>query len=154
MSAYQFALSDENGSCNLFTNLSPATNSILCPQKTNTFIDDHTINKGVIQVDANTLDTFCSENKIKAIDILKLDVQGAELKVLKGAVNLLKQKSINLIYCEIWFLSTYVEQPLYHEIATYLESFGYFLFALYNIHFNNTGHYLWGDAIFYKQELL
>ena len=37
-----------------------------------------------IDVEIITLDDFCLKNNINHIDILKIDVQGAELDVLKG----------------------------------------------------------------------
>jgi glycosyltransferase involved in cell wall biosynthesis/precorrin-6B methylase 2 len=48
-----------------------------------------------------TLDLFCQEQNIKKIDYLKIDVEGAESEVLKGAKNLLKQKEIQFIQFEI-----------------------------------------------------
>jgi len=44
-----------------------------------------------IQVDITTLDRFCSEEKIDRIDILKIDVQGYEVGVLRGASSILKK---------------------------------------------------------------
>ena len=38
-----------------------------------------------IKVKAETLDKWCAENKIKKVDIMWVDVQGAELLVFKGA---------------------------------------------------------------------
>jgi FkbM family methyltransferase len=47
-----------------------------------------------------TLDIFCREQKIDAIDFLKIDVEGAEYRVLQGANELLKSKSISCIQFE------------------------------------------------------
>ncbi|WP_287524163.1 FkbM family methyltransferase, partial [Okeania sp. SIO2C2] len=53
------------------------------------------------RVEAITLDNFCQEYKVKRIDYLKVDVEGAESYVFQGAANLLKGGSINLIQFEI-----------------------------------------------------
>ena len=124
---------------------------MLASQITNSFIDSHSVNIGTIDVETETLESFCVKNNIYNIDILKMDVQGGELKVLKGAENLLINKSIDFIYSEIWFLAGYIGQPLYHDLATYLNSLGYSPFALFNMHYGKDGRYLWGDALFYKQ---
>lgn len=47
-----------------------------------------------------TLDEFCSKNNIKKIDLLKLDVEGYELKVLSGAKEMLRNGNIMLIQFE------------------------------------------------------
>ena len=42
------------------------------------------------KVNVITLDSFAEKNRIKKIDVLKIDTQGAETEVLDGAQNLLK----------------------------------------------------------------
>ena len=42
----------------------------------------------------DTLDNFCKKKKIKKIDILKIDVEGAEMDVLKGANKILNNTNI------------------------------------------------------------
>ncbi len=52
------------------------------------------------KVKIETVDSFCKKNSIKEIDLLKIDVEGNELNVLKGAKNMLKQKKIKRIQFE------------------------------------------------------
>ena len=54
-----------------------------------------------IIVKTQTLDNFCLEKKINNIDVLKIDTEGNEFNVLKGAEKLLEQNKINIIYTEI-----------------------------------------------------
>ncbi len=54
-----------------------------------------------INVQTQTLDNFCLSNKIENIDILKIDTEGNDLNVLKGAKKLLSENKINVIYTEI-----------------------------------------------------
>jgi len=49
------------------------------------------------EVDSITLDKFCEENKIKHIDILKIDVDGSELEVLQGGDEILNKVKIALV---------------------------------------------------------
>ena len=51
------------------------------------------------KIKTNTLDNFCKEKKIKKIDILKIDVEGSELKVLEGGKKILDKT--NIIQVEI-----------------------------------------------------
>jgi len=50
-------------------------------------------NKGfkILKVKTNTIDNFCKKNKIIKIDILKIDVDGSELEVLKGSKKILNK---------------------------------------------------------------
>lgn len=54
--------------------------------------------EGVVEV--KTLDSFCMEHQIEKIDFLKLDVEGSELNVLKGAKNMLANGKIGWIQFE------------------------------------------------------
>ena len=47
-----------------------------------------------------TIDQFCLEHKIDSIDILKIDTQGFELEVLKGAGTMISNNQIQLVYFE------------------------------------------------------
>jgi FkbM family methyltransferase len=59
-------------------------------------------NKGfkILKVKTNTIDNFCKNNKIIKIDILKIDVEGSELEVLKGCKKILNKT--HLIQLEIY----------------------------------------------------
>lgn len=41
-----------------------------------------------------TLDAYCEKNNIAFIDLLKIDVEGHELDVLSGAINMLQSKKL------------------------------------------------------------
>lgn len=62
--------------------------------------------------------------------LMKADVQGGELAVLKGAKELLS--SVDAIYCEASFVPLYELQPLAHELISYLAEEGFFLRGVFN----------------------
>lgn len=51
-------------------------------------------------IELTTLDLFCEQEKIQRIDFLKLDVEGHELAVLKGAKRMLTEDRIGIIQFE------------------------------------------------------
>jgi FkbM family methyltransferase len=61
---------------------------------------------------------------------MKLDVQGYEIEVLKGATAILEH--VPYIESELSIASLYEGQPLIGEVINYLDSLGYDLFALGN----------------------
>ena len=73
------------------------------------------------------------------IDVLKLDVEGAELAVLKGAENLLSQQRVLLIYSEFMLVSYYKERITLGHQQVYLDDLGYRLIGLNLDH----GRYNW-----------
>jgi FkbM family methyltransferase len=62
------------------------------------FIADET---GDISVRVIDLDAHASANRIARIDVLKIDVEGYEAKVLEGARSLLQHQAVGLIVCEL-----------------------------------------------------
>jgi FkbM family methyltransferase len=53
-----------------------------------------------ITVKCPTVDLFCAERKIKKIDVLKIDTEGFDLEVLKGADAMLKRGAVSFVYLE------------------------------------------------------
>ena len=68
--------------------------------------------------------------------LMKIDVQGGELDVLKGAEDALPL--IDAIYTEVSFVTLYEGQPLASEITTFLHKHGFELRGVYN-HFFAAG---------------
>jgi hypothetical protein len=87
----------------------------------------------MVTVPTQTLDAFCNEHQIDSIDILKLDVQGAEKKVLAGAVNLLNRRAIKTVYLEMIIAPTYVGQSRLDEIFKLMNDGDLSLVDIYDI---------------------
>lgn len=105
----------------------------------------------VIEVPARTLDTFCHEAAITNIDLLALDVQGAELLVLNGATRLLRDRQIRWLTVEMCFVPVYEGQATVGELASFLDRSGFGLRDFYNFAYSEDGQLLWGDALYRLQ---
>jgi hypothetical protein len=65
-------------------------------------------NENIVEaISLKTLDGFCSEQGIEKIDFLKIDVEGHELFVLKGAAQMLQSKKIRFIQFEFGSLHVF-----------------------------------------------
>ena len=107
--------------------------------------------KKVINVELTTIDSFVEKHNIKKIDILKIDTQGSEYLVLKGAKESLKRGIVKLIYTEIIMLPTYENQLDFDEFIKLMKSFGFRLFNLYNLSLTKEGELRQVDALFLQQ---
>lgn len=147
----QCALSNALGSARLNINRSIDTNSLLTSSEIGLNSDRHCETLGTLDVPTETLDSYCRNQGINEIDILKMDVQGSELSILKGAKDYLKDGRIKLIYTEAFFECQYVDQPLFDTIFGFLRQYGFVLQDIYDPFYSST-QLVWCDAIFLSRK--
>ena len=82
-----------------------------------------------ISVHIEKLDEYILSNKIEKIDFIKMDVEGAEYLVLKGAENVLKQYS-PVIMLELYDGHIKCFGYSQGELINYLGGFGYHLYEI------------------------
>jgi FkbM family methyltransferase len=66
------------------------------------------------------LDDFFESRASEEIDIMIMDVQGAELNILEGASHLI-QRGVLAVVAETMFIELYENQPLFGDIDVYLR---------------------------------
>lgn len=76
-----------------------------------------------IKIATTTLDTYLLNKDIECPIFLKIDTQGSELLVLKGAKNLLQKVSI--IHIETAYYEFYEKQALFDDIYEYLKALNF-----------------------------
>lgn len=99
--------------------------------------------------------------EVSGADYLKMDVQGAELSILQGAHNVLRETMI--VHTEVEFVPLYEEQPLFADVDAELRRQGFLLhklqgtagrafkpFALGNNLNTPISQMLWADAVYVK----
>lgn len=75
------------------------------------------------KVPCTTLAAYCEANQVEKIDLLHLDVQGAELMVLQGALPIIQ--AINAIWLEVSSERFHVGQAVAGDLHPFLETNGF-----------------------------
>ena len=147
--AHQMAVSDHPGAVEFHCNQHVSSNSLLkTGRDANRFWGGTLLQtERVTTVEATTLDAFCATGRVDGIDVLKMDIQGAELRALKGGSELIAARKIRLIYMEVIFVPSYEGQAQLHEVLAWLMERGYALHNFYNLT-SRKGRLLFCDAIF------
>jgi FkbM family methyltransferase len=143
------ALADSIGESTLYVTKHPMCSSLYPPNEAYLNVD----------IETTTLDTFCQSEGIDEIDFLQIDVQGADLNVLRGAASIL-QKSTLAIQIEVEFSHLYTNQPLFADVDAYLRNRDFTLFDLassYRLRSGSPiqstirpGQILWADAFYFR----
>ena len=81
-------------------------------------------------VRCRTIDEYVASNRIKQIDVLKVDVEGAELLVFRGAEKTIRSFSIPVIFFEACEHHSRALGNTTIEVKSYLRHLGYDIFRL------------------------
>ena len=86
-------------------------------------------NTDIYKVKCLTLDGYCNDRgKNFTIDILKIDAEGEDLKILQGATKMLKNKKIKLIKIELLnSFNSLKNKSNINEIIFFLNKYNYYL---------------------------
>jgi FkbM family methyltransferase len=99
--------------------------------------------------------------EIAGMDLLKADIQGAELDMLRGAERLLKEALV--LHVEVEFLEMYKGQPLFGDVDVFLRARGFVLHSFLGLAGrvyqplylqndpNTTWHqHIWSDVVYVR----
>ena len=148
VSLHQMALGDRSGRAAFHLNERDETNSLFAFSPSAHRYVDGTTARSVIDVPIATVDEVFERLALDSIDVLNLDVQGAELSVLGGASRVLEWKRVKVVIAELNWVPVYEGQGACQAILELLGKFGYHLYDFYNFAYGDSGQLLWGDAVF------
>lgn len=121
ISTHQLALSDTTGVTEMFlqadcglNSLSPAVNR-----------PDQSMDGRSIRVKTEPLGSWCESHDIQSIDLLKIDTEGHDIQVLKGAEKMLAAGRIQYILVEASFHPDNQRNTPFSQLNDYLFPFGY-----------------------------
>lgn len=88
------------------------------------------LGREVVPVD--TVDRFCETHCIQRIDVLKMDVQGWEMNVLRGATDMLQKRRVQFILAEVGFRVRDRDMQDFAELNSFLDTLGFELCGFYD----------------------
>lgn len=128
---------------------------------------EHTRITGTLEMPVDTLDAVVARDG-RSVDAIKVDTQGSELDILKGARGALRD-SIFLAEVEVSFFERYEGQPLFRDIEGFMREARFELLDLYRLKRyrrrnsadianlslgsgQRAGRLSYGDALFFRAE--
>jgi len=147
---HKLALSNQPGQRIFLRHQAPQTDSLLAthPDALEQWPDGRFSPIQSVETTVDTIDNFCTREGIDFIDILKIDAQGEDLRILNGAETMLKQERIGMIIVELYFVPVYNYQGEPDEIIQYIKSHGFTKTAFLCHDVDRYGKLLCVDAVF------
>lgn len=129
LSYYNLALGAESGEVEVKVDVQNRNST------RNTLIEENTVHDPsavkIEKVQVVRLTDFCKTNNIEKIDYLKIDTEGYDLEVLKGATEMLENASIAFIQAEVSMNPKNTFHVDFVEVKNFLEKYKYVLFGIY-----------------------
>jgi FkbM family methyltransferase len=121
--AFRTALGEKSGTVDFFKNDFAASSSVLEMADLHRRLFPKTRNQIRVKVPLARLDDYMDQMSLHSPILMKLDVQGYEVNVLRGARNVLQQ--VDYLVTEVSFVELYAGQPLFDEIHALLAAQGF-----------------------------
>ena len=141
---HEAAISGQRGVLELHLSRQPDSSSLLPISRLQSEVFPGTEEVGVLGVPAGPLSDFVGA--LPSPVMLKIDVQGFELEVLKASEDLLPR--FDHIYVEASFVPLYEGQALAAEVIAFLQGRNFRLKGLYNASFDASGISVQADLLF------
>ena len=145
LTVFDTAVSDEAGTADFFVSRADDSSSLLPVTATQLRIFPGTEVVDRLTVRRAPLDGLLAGRALERPLLLKIDVQGAELDVLRGAGGMLREVDSVLVECS--FVELYRGQPLAGDVMGHLAGFGFVLTAVCSPVLDGEGRVLQADLL-------
>lgn len=118
----------------------------------------HTSEDGYVlksqDVKIKKLDQYSISNQINKIDLLKIDTQGYEDKVLEGSLKMIKENNISIVLTEVIFDNVYNNYLSFSDIEKFLIPENYRMVGI-NLSNNNlfSGIAFFADVMYFNKKI-
>ena len=115
--------------------------------------------KGSAEITTSTVDSFCAENNVVKIDLLKTDTEGHDLRVLEGAEHMLDEGRIQAVYSEVGFYKEDTRHTNFCSLLEFMRKKEYQIYSLDPIASTYIADpvnpdYPWANALFIRDDIV
>jgi FkbM family methyltransferase len=137
------AVAEHEGECEINVTAAQTATSLLQPNRDlidEVFADPDSFRiEKTLKVPCTTVDAAARDRKLN-VSVLKVDTQGSELAILRGARAALAQ-TLFAVEVEVEFVELYESQPLFADVDAYMRESGFLLLDL-----GNFLHHKWRET--------
>ncbi|GMQ83056.1 MAG: hypothetical protein BMS9Abin05_2532 [Rhodothermia bacterium] len=146
VSLHKMAFADSAGQRTIYLAADQTTNSFR--SSTNTVAS--------ASVPVSTVDDFTRQNAIDRIDLLKIDAEGYDLKVLEGAKTCLRENKIAFVIVEVGFNENDSLHVPFESVRNFLAPYGYLVFGFYDqqLEWSGLSQLRYANACFCSEKMI
>ncbi len=113
--------------------------------------EDYIVKKEIVKI--STIDKYCLEKKINQIDLIKIDTQGYEDKVLEGCKRTFEKDNVKAIITEVMFDNVYEKYFSFSDIEKHILPFNFRMVGI-DLSNNNlfTGLVFFADVYYFNKK--
>jgi FkbM family methyltransferase len=82
-------------------------------------------------ISVSTLDQYLEANNISSVDLLKIDTEGYEMEVLRGATNAFRNSKIGAVLAEVGFSPTDPRHAVLETVRDFLTPYDFHVLGIY-----------------------
>ncbi len=147
---YRFAIGPDKGEVTIHISNRDDSSSLLPITTQQSTLFPGTAERETRTIRVAMLEDTIARDEIQSPALLKLDVQGFEMEVLRGCEPLLER--FHYIYVECSFVELYRGQAFADEVITFLREHNFILQGVYNPCYDNKGKAVQADFFFVIRE--
>ena len=141
------AIADQSGTLEFHVNAHRPSSSLMPIASQTAGVFQKEMNQArVVRVPALSLDELFEKEELPDIDLMKVDIQGAERLLIQGGGNALKR--IRLVFMEVWFEECYQGSALFPEIQTLMTNSGFKLRSFHEFRKGSDGNLIYSNALY------
>lgn len=144
---YNLALGADEGTSRIYLRENSEWNSLV-PE-----INDYLRERDCqfVEVDRTTIDHFSQREGIDRIDLLKIDTEGYEREVLRGAAGMIAAGKIGAIYLETGFDRQQLQHSYYLDLLQQLDRDGFRFCGFFEMSIDSGNQLDFANALFVRQ---